>query len=241
MSSEQAQQYHSVTFGEKNSWDDWFLIPVSRPEFKEPEGKSQYMEIPGRVGNSLDITYAVVPYPTYKDRTGSFTFIVDNDHGTWESRYAEIMDYLHGKRMRAILDDDPNFYYEGLFKINKWESKKDWAQIVIDYVVGPYKRDVIGSLDDWLWDPFDFVTGIINSGANIVVNGERSIVFRARQERTSPTILSSSPMIVALNGTIYSIPAGRSRNPLMILEPGDNVLVFRGTGTVSIDYRGGML
>lgn len=241
MSSTQARNYHSVNFGDKNSWDDWYLIPASRPEFREPEGKSQWMDIPGHVHNKRDITYAVVPYPTYKNRTGSFTFIVDNDHGNWADRYNEIGNYLHGKRMRCILDDDPNFFYEGLFKINQWQSNKDWSQIVIDYNVDPYKKEVVGSLDDWLWDPFVFATGIINNGKNISVNGSATVTFTARQERLAPTFIASSQMQVLMNGMIFVIPAGTSRNPMMALQPGDNTMVIHGNGTVSIDYRGGML
>lgn len=28
--------YHSITIGEKNTWDDWHLIPTSRPLVNPP-------------------------------------------------------------------------------------------------------------------------------------------------------------------------------------------------------------
>ena len=36
----------------------------------------------------------------------------------------ERMDYLHGQTMRAILEDDPEYFYEGRFTVNAWKSEK---------------------------------------------------------------------------------------------------------------------
>ena len=42
--------YHSVTFGDKNTWDDWRLVPASRPVFNPPAQKVKTLEIPGGDG-----------------------------------------------------------------------------------------------------------------------------------------------------------------------------------------------
>lgn len=242
MGSPKAQQYHSVIFGEKNTWDDWHLIPSSRPEFAAPKAREKYVRIPGREGCiDIDITDAVMPIPTYENRTGNFQFLVENDYGYWEDRYTEIREYLHGKKMRAILEDDPNFYYEGRFEVQQWNSTKDWSQLTISYNVGPFKWDIVSSADAWLWDPFDFETGIINNGYELEVNGSLTTTIYARADHTSPVLTLSSDMEVAVNGTIYSVPAGTTRHPLMIMQPGLNTFIFRGNGTATIDYRGGSL
>ena len=60
--------YHSITFGDKNTWDDWHLIPSKRPSFNPPNVKSQYVDIPG--GNGvLDLTESLTGYPLYNTRT----------------------------------------------------------------------------------------------------------------------------------------------------------------------------
>lgn len=241
MGSAQAQSYHSVIFGDKNSWDDWHLIPSSRPEFVAPKGKTKFITIPGREGNGLDITNALIAQPLFENRVGSLTFFVANGYGEWKDRYEAIRQHLHGKVLRAILEDDPNFYYEGRFILEPWNSAKDWSKVTIQYNVGPYKKDIWTSLDDWLWDPFDFETGIINNERNLVVSGNLTTYIYARQEQISPTITASSAMTVQMNGTIFQVPAGASRNPLMVLHPGLNTFIFTGNGTVSIEYRGGML
>lgn len=154
--------YHSVTFGEKNTWDDWRLVPVSRPLFNPPAQKVKTLEIPGGDG-LIDLSTALSGYPVYQNRTGSMEFYVMNDFKPWQTAYSDIMDYLHGQTMRAVLEDDPEYFYEGRFTVNAWKSEKDWSKIVIDYSVGPYKWSAQSSTDDWLWDTFNFQNGVIRS------------------------------------------------------------------------------
>ena len=164
--------YHSITFGEKNTWDDWHLVPTSLPVFNPPAQKVKTIDIPGGDG-VIDLSQALTGYPVFQNRTGSFEFIVPNGFEPWESGrieqapwhsvYSEIMDYLHGQSLRAILEDDPEYFYEGRFTVNSWKSPKDWSRITIDYSVGPYKWSVLSSIDDWLWDPFNFQNGVIRA------------------------------------------------------------------------------
>ena len=152
--------YHSITFGDKNTWDDWHIVPSSRPVFSPPPLKKKLLDIPGADG-SVDLSESLTGYPVYENREGSFEFIVMNDYKEWYEVYSDIMDFLHGQTMRAILEDDKEYFYEGRFTVNEWRSDKDWSRIVIDYSVGPYKWHLNTSLDDWEWDPFNFHTGII--------------------------------------------------------------------------------
>lgn len=154
--------YHSVTFGDKNTWDDWRLVPSSRPVFNPPPQKVKTLDIPGGDG-VLDLSTALTGYPVYQNRTGSIEFIVMNDFKEWYNAYSDIMDYLHGKTMRATLEDDPEYFYEGHFTVNSWKSQKDWSRITIDYSVGPYKWTHLSSMDEWLWDPFNFQNGVIRT------------------------------------------------------------------------------
>ena len=79
MSSAEAKSYHSVNFGDKNTWDDWKLVPSNRPVIDPPTQKTNYIDIPGADG-SLDISTALTGYPVYNDRVGSIEFIVMNDY-----------------------------------------------------------------------------------------------------------------------------------------------------------------
>ena len=158
--------YHSVTFGDKNTYDDWHIVPSSRPLFSMPSVKEKYIDLPGSDG-SIDLSEAITGYPVYANRTGSMEFIVLNGYGQWYDRYSEIADYLHGKYMLAFLEDDPNWYYIGRFSLNEWRSEKDWSRIVINYNVEPYKWSFVTTNEPWLWDPFNFETGVIYNGVYI--------------------------------------------------------------------------
>lgn len=175
--------YHSITFGEKNTWDDWRLVPSTRPLFNPPAQKVKTLDVPGGDG-VIDLSQALTGYPIYQNRTGSFEFYVMNDFKPWHMAYSDIMDYLHGQRMRATLEDDPEYFYEGRFTVNAWKSEKDWSKLVINYDVGPYKWANLSSVDDWLWDPFNFQNGII-----------RPMIFRNIEVDTEVKTLTLEPRL----------------------------------------------
>ena len=131
--------YHSITFGSKNTWDDWHIVPSSQPVFDPPKVKTKTMDIPGRNG-LLDLSESLTGYPVFTNREGSFEFIVLDGYNKWNELYSDISDYLHGKVMRAVLEDDPEYYYEGRFSVNSWKSDKSNSKITINYSVLPYKR-----------------------------------------------------------------------------------------------------
>lgn len=164
--------YHSVTFGEKNTWDDWALVAKKRPFIAPPTPKTNFIEIPGS-STKLDFSEAITGYPTYENRTGSIEFMItdqyiSNQTQRWRAKYSEIMTYISGRHLKMILEDDPNYFYEGRFYVESYKPGStptdSFSTISINYDVGPYKWSVLDSLDDnWLWDPFSFVDGVILS------------------------------------------------------------------------------
>jgi hypothetical protein len=233
--------YHSITFGTKNTWDDWHLIPASRPVINPPTVKTNYVEIPGGDG-ILDLTTALSGRPTYKNRTGSFEFHVENGFKDWSVLYSEIMVHLQGQKMRLTLEDDPAYYYEGRFSVNQWKSDPQNSLIVIDYDVSPYKRESIGSTDDWLWDTFNFETGVIRYYKDITIGGTKMVrVIGSFMPTTVIISASNAAMTVRFNGEIYALPKGPSVVKEIVILNGENELTFTGNGVISIEYSGGGL
>lgn len=233
--------YHSITIGNKNTWDDWHLIPASRPLFNPPTVKTNMVNIPGGDG-VLDLTTALAGRPTFNNRTGSWTFYVQNGFKSWSELYSEIMVYLHGQEFKAILEDDPTYYYEGRFSINQWKSDKNWSQIVIDYNVGPYKKRTTHTGSDWLWDPFNFETGIIRNYKNLPVLTSLTVVIEGDMMDSIPVIIcSASGMSVTYDGITYGLSKGANTNPNIVLHSGENTLVFHGQGIITIENTGGRL
>lgn len=232
--------YHSITFGDKNTWTDWHLIPSSRPAISMPSTRPKFVEIPGMNG-SLDLSDILTGFPTFGDRSGSISFYVVNDYWPWQVAYETISNYLHGQRMRMILEDDPAYYYEGRFKVDSWQTGADRSTITIGYTVGPFKIAVNSSSEPWLWDPFSFETGVIRNYRQIAIDGETSIDIDGRGQPVSPTltVTGSLTMSVTRNGetTTFSLVEGTYQAYGFYIYEGPNHITFSGSGTVTIDYR----
>ena len=243
MSSELSIKYHSISIGDgntwKNTWDDWHLIPSSRPLFNPPPVKTSFVEIPGGDG-ILDLTTAMTGKPMYSNRTGSWEFYVENGFKGWTVLYSEIMMYLHGQKLLAILDDDQAYYYEGRFSVNQWRSDPAQSLIVIDYNVYPYKKYVIND-DKWLWDTFNFETGIIRFYKNLVVVETLTIDVIGDVMDTVPTIVVTNDMSVTYEGATYRLTRGANVNDSIVIRNGVNHFTFTGNGLVSFQIVGGRL
>jgi hypothetical protein len=232
--------YHSITFGAKNTWTDWHLVPLTRPVFNPPPVKTKYVEIPG-VSGELDVSTLLAGRPIFGNRTGSFEFVVYSDTYSWLDAYLAIETYLHGKEKQAILEDDDIWYYEGIFVLNQVSSEKSFAKIVINYDVKPYKKRINTA---WLWDPFDFETGYVpGSDGTFIVNGTDSILVQITGDPQIiiPTFTTSAAMSVKFDGHEYQLPLGLSRVHDIAITEGLNSLLFSGVGNVTIGYRGGSL
>lgn len=232
---------HSVTIGEKNTWKDWHLIPSMRPSFSPPLPKNNFIDLPGGSG-TLDLSESLTGYPLYNDRTGSWEFVLADQETPYQDVYSEIMNYLQGRRYKAILEDDKYFCYDGKFWINEERSASEYSVIVIEYNVYPYKLERNTSNEPWLWDPFDFKYGVIRNFQSIVVNGTLTVILPKSEMPSSPIITANSNgMKVQCNGTTYDLNNGKTIIPNIVVNEKEITLLFTGIGTISINYQGGRL
>ena len=182
--------YHSITFGEKHTYKDWGLIPTERPAFDMPAVKTVYVDIPGADG-AVDLSTALTGAVVYENRTGSFEFRVVPKED-WACVYSEIADYLHGQKMKIILDDDPCYYYYGRPQVSKWKSDENASLVTIDVTADPYKYELYSSTEDWVWDTFNFETGIMREYRDLAVNGALDFTFQGSRKKSSPSFTVAS-------------------------------------------------
>lgn len=148
--------YHSITIGDKNTWDDWHLIPTTRPFVALPTVNEKTVEVPGRNG-SIDLTTFLTGSPTYGNRKGSWEFYISNEYfiysdprfvsgvtnwSSWSAALRTIANYCHGKIRTVVLEDDPNYSYEGRLKVSSFTPQKEYSTIVIEYNLDPYKTNI---------------------------------------------------------------------------------------------------
>lgn len=235
MSSDQAKSYHSITIGDKNTWDNWHLVPTSRPYVAPPSIKTHYVDIPG--GDSqLDLTTALAGRPLYGNRSGSWEFLVMNDYQSWELLYSDILNYLHGQAFQVVLDDDPDYYYEGRLSVGGWQSPKDWSRVTINYNLSPYKFTIEGTTgDNWIWNTFNFETDVIQNYKDIQINGSGKVtVVSKKMSVISEIITTASGMKVTWKGSTYNLNYGSNEMTKIKMEAGGNDLNFTGTGKVTL-------
>ena len=105
----------------------------------------------------------------------------------------------------------------------------------------PYKYEINSSLEDWLWDPFSFETGVIREYKDLVVNGTLWVTISGLRKVQNLKVTSSAAMTVTFENKDYTVPKGTSELLEVRLIQGENYLLFTGNGIISIDYRGGSL
>jgi hypothetical protein len=128
-----------VTFGNNHSYREWGLLLKEYPYISPPEPKTKLIEVPGSDA-VIDLTESLTGKVHYGMREGRFEFWVIGGRSKWPAIYSAIMNELHGKRVKIVLDDDPNWYYLGRVRVDEMASDKVTATIVLTAELEPYKR-----------------------------------------------------------------------------------------------------
>ena len=228
-----------VKIGDRHTYKDWNLILIST-DIGFPDPKTETIDIPGADGE-LDFSEVLTGDISYNNRTISIQLEMVDKFENWRNKISEISNYLHGKKLNIIFDEDPSFYYFGRLSVNDFKSNKSTGTITIEANVEPYKYDLFSSLEDWLWDPFNFDNGIINEKNNLQVDGELEVKIVGRRKKVIPKITCDNELQLLFNGQTYNLPEGTSYSPEIEICEGENILKFIGNGTVTIEYRGGSL
>lgn len=154
----QSSDFHSIIFTkngvDKNTWNDFHLIPSSRPDVAIPSRAFKYVDIPGRSG-SLDLSeYLTGTNPTYSDRSGGFEFVVIREYGgividnrSWIERKRELVNFFDGSIMNVKLEDDPSYYYTGRITVENWQTGDAFSSVTINYRLKPFKYDSTTELE----------------------------------------------------------------------------------------------
>ena len=160
--------------------------------------------------------------------------------------------------MNAILADDPKYFYRGRFSVESWESGDTWSIITIGYTVDPYKWTVFSSTDPWLWDPFNFEEDIIweQSCSNISISSQSDWIthnFKGVLFGKSPispifNVSNSSGLTVkftnsylGIDETVYLTDGKNTVSDFIFYGQSSYSLMFKGIGTVSVEFRSGRL
>ena len=149
--------YFSLTFGTgtsaKNTWSDWNLIPDTPPIIPPPEPNRRMVDIPGRAEGPIDLSLYPFGKMTYQRITGSWTFLADpeQDPSVRESTYDSIRQFLHGRTVRVMREEDTSHYYYGFFTVDAPRTGKGPLQFRISYDLEPLRYNVSNDSVDTTW------------------------------------------------------------------------------------------
>lgn len=224
-----------------HTYGSWGMLQVGPAIISPPKVQTNFIEVTGRDG-SLDYTTALDGNVHFHSREFSTTLRCVAQRRELPSIYSKILNFLHGRKLKAVCDDDSNYYWEGRFEAKAPKWKGGYWEIDIEGTVDPYKYSQSTTMGDWLWDPFVFETDIAWDYADMEVDERLEVLIATSSMPTTPIFRFSAPMRMVVNGdSEYDMPKGDSTIPGMVLTDTDTLFEFYGEGTVTIGFKGGSL
>lgn len=213
-----------VTFGDYHSYNDFALV-LSKAELESPAVKEVKQEIEG-ADSELDLT-DFFGEPKYNNVKHRFTFSTLAISGMeFVSLSSSIKNALHGKKVRIILDDDPNFYYMGRVFVSRFHNERQIGTVEIECDCEPYKLKLEKTV------------------VSKAVNGTAAITLTNLRKRAVPEVqitTTSSIRIEFQGSNIWDLGSGSYTLPELELVQGDNVVTVTGIGTVQFSWQEGAL
>lgn len=209
-----------VTFGNYHSWDDFSLV-LNDKEIGAPSPKVETIDIPGGDG-ALDYTeyFGEVKYNTRKLKF-NFSTIVHQDE--FLGLFSKIQGAIHGRRLKIILDDDPDFYYDGRITVDSWKADKNIGKITVECDCEPYKYKINKTT----------VTNEVTDSAELTfANSRKSVV---------PAITLTAAAQISFGGSTYALGAGTTTSGEIVFLQGNNALTVTGNTTITVEYQEGEL
>lgn len=202
-------------FGLKHSVEDYRSI-MNYARITTPAVKENYVDIPG--GNSsLDLTEAVSGV-TFSDGQIAFKFTFSR-----EDERSRMKNDLHGKRMKIILEREPEYYYDGRLFCKEGEYAGNIFELYIDARIAPYKQERQMTIHK----------EEIVSAKDIVLLNDRMPAM--------PSITVAGNIGISYNGCSFRFTDGTYVVPEITLLEGANRLHVSGRGSLQLQYRKGKI
>lgn len=225
--------------------DDWQLALGNNNYIGEPEMETTYIQIPGRNG-LIDASEAITGRRVFKKRPLAFELGGKNPRLNWDGIISKMRNEIHGRVCRITLDNDRAYYWRGRVFLEDFDRFRELGTFTLSVPnAEPYKYSLTTSAEPWLWDPFNFETGIITYIGAVTISGTETITIPAGYMPTSPEIVVSDlsgTLTLDYGGQTYTLTTGTNKIPSILVGGDADVdLTFNGNAKVQIVYRSGSL
>lgn len=209
----------------------------------QPEPKVKKISVPWASG-SIDLS-EVAGQVNYEDRNGiklEFT-VADKSYSAWAAATTAIAMWVHGKKVKVVPDNDIGFYYMCRLEVDSKKDNPVLSSFSLSGTAEPFKYEVQASDEDWLWDPFNFETGVIRENLIDIVIGDanKNVTIYGGGIPTVPEFIvtEAKDLTLFFGNRVYDMSSpGTYRVPAVKVGADDVRLTFTGTGKLSIRYRG---
>ena len=213
-----------ITINNIHTATDWGLI-LNATQIDPPTAKKYTVNVDGRDGE-IDLSEALTGTIQYENRNVSFTFIASD--GTYQDRQnliMEIMGTIHGKRLNVFTDDDPDHSFVGRWELKDVDTKAGYTTFSITASCEPWRYAVNATKYAFTVQGVQKYTYIQNNGF------KRQIA-----------LLNVQGSITIKKDTIsHALTVGSYKLMDLPLDHGLNIWTLEGTGTLTIEFREGVL
>ena len=214
-----------VQFDGMDSYDEWGYH-LAHKVIGEAEPKYNLVQVPGGVGY-IDLTDALGVIG-YNERELELTMKDIADHNEFIRHYSAMQAYIHGKRCKVTLSDDPDYYWDGRCSVGAMEQDGAACYVTVVAICQPYKLKQSKTVvqDDSLTGEY------------------KEILLSNDTMPTIPTITVQQETTIEYNGATYSINTGAHRSLDIILVSGGGTIKAKapgGSGSIKIEYQEGAL
>lgn len=151
---------HSAKLGNYDTLATWGLyMKTGSPKIGEPEPEENLVNVPGSDA-LLNLTVALDGKVHYKKRTITMELLCTAPKRLWKALQSSLTNALEGKWLQCVFDDDPSWYWEGLWHV-KFVPGRLSSTVTITGTCNPYKYAINDGTQEIKWDEINFETDIL--------------------------------------------------------------------------------
>jgi len=206
---------YGAVFGGRHSREDYGAV-MNYARVTPPAVKENYVDIAG--GNSsIDLTEAVGGV-AFEDGKIAFKFTLFDSE-----RRERMKNDLHGKRMKIVLEREPEYFYEGRVSVTSESLEGNLFELCMEARVAPYKTEHRLTIHEE------------------TVKADREILLSNDRMPAMPVITVRGNIRVSFEGSSFLLRTGTYEIPEITLHEGINRLRVSGDGGIRLEYRKGRL
>lgn len=207
--------YFETTDGKMLCSDDFGLILASF-DAPEPEPKIYRVQVDGADGD-LDMT-EWAGLIRYENRTVEMVF-----RDMYSSGAKRLANALHGRRCNITNSADPDWYYTGRLEHVTSETRKRVTDLSLSFTCSPYKLSKY------------------QTKVQATVGTDTEINLKAARRAVVPQIKLTAQCDLTWEGSTYTKGAGTHTIPQIVLTDTPKILTVSGSGTITVEWKDGVI